>query len=254
MGAAFHAAAFTTDGGNVSTTTKSRFAERVIATGNPAMKRFQRATDKLVDTSNPTSVSSTMRARRWTRFLEAFPDVASMRVLDLGGEAQFWRHRDVHPEHVVMVNLFEQEIEEPWMSAVAGDGCDLPAGLPEVDLVFSNSVIEHVGGHWRRERFAEQVRSTASRYWVQTPNRYFPIEPHFVFPLFQHLPRRVQAELAVLWPMGNAGWFKDRGRAMETVLEFDLLSRSEMSYYFEDAEIIPEKLAGFTKSWIAVKR
>ena len=207
-----------------------------------------------MSTDRGDSLSSKLRARRWDRLLREFPDISDMRVLDIGGEARFWQHRDVRPLHVTMVNLFSQETSEPWITAVAGDGCDLPAELRGFDLVFSNSVIEHVGGHWRRAQLAEQIRAAGDRYWVQTPNRFFPVEPHVLFPFFQHLPRRAQAELILRWPLGNYSDFSDRSLALRAVLEFDLLSRCEMAYYFHDADLIAEKLGGLTKSWIAVRR
>jgi hypothetical protein len=186
--------------------------------------------------------------------MQEFPDIGDMRVLDIGGEARFWQHREVRPLHVTMLNVFYQETKQPWITAVAGDGCELPDELRGFDLVFSNSVIEHVGGHWRRAQLAEQIRAAGDRYWVQTPNRFFPIEPHVLFPFFQHLPRRAQAEVIVRWRLGNFSEFRDRSRAVGAVLEFDLLSRCEMAYYFPDADLIAEKLVGLTKSWIAVKR
>jgi Methyltransferase domain len=210
--------------------------------------------NRLNNVDDPASISSALRARRWQRLLGTFPDLVELRVLDIGGEARFWRDRDVHPAHVTMVNVFRQEVEEDWITAVAGDGCDLPEGLGEFDLVFSNSVLEHVGGHWRRERFAEQVRGAAPRYWVQTPNRYFPIEPHFVFPFFQHLPVAAQVQVARAWPLGLAGWDKDREKLLREALEIELVSATEMARYFPDAELLREKVAGLTKSFIAVKR
>jgi hypothetical protein len=71
------------------------------------------------------------------------------------------------------------------------------------DLIYSNSVIEHVGGHWRRERYAETVHHFADHHWIQTPYRYFPVEPHWLFPFFQHLPISVKATITARWPMGS---------------------------------------------------
>lgn len=48
-------------------------------------------------------------------------------------------------------------------------------------------MIEHVP-HELQPAFVSEVRRVATRYFVQTPNRYFPIEPHYQLPLFQFLP------------------------------------------------------------------
>ncbi len=39
--------------------------------------------------------------------------------------------------------------------------------------------------------------------WVQTPYRYFPIEPHWIFPGFQFLPLSARTEISRRWPLGN---------------------------------------------------
>jgi hypothetical protein len=210
-------------------------------------------TRRTVGAYQPDSLSGRARLRRWEDLARTFPDIAEMRVLDLGGDARAWRSAPVRPAHVTLLNIFEQEVEEPWMTAIVGDACDPDFELPAADLVYSNSVIEHVGGHWRRERFAAAARSLG-RYWVQTPNRYFPIEPHFMVPWLQHLPRGAQAKLVVAWPMGNHGNVSDPDQALRDALEIELLSRSEMKFYFPDAEIRREGVAGLTKSFIAVKQ
>jgi hypothetical protein len=201
------------------------------------------------------SLSARARARRWRQLADTFPRIGEMTVLDIGGDARAWRMSGIRPAHVTLLNVTEQQapVEEEWMTALVGDACDPGAGLPEADLVYSNSVIEHVGGHWRRQRFAEAVRGRAGRYWVQTPSRYFPIEPHFMLPWSQHLPYALQRRLIAGWPLGNYAAMSDPDRALESALDIELLSRSQMRFYFPDAEIRSERVLGLTKSFIAVK-
>jgi hypothetical protein len=210
-------------------------------------------TKRVVGDFESGSLSARARARRWQLFLRTFPDVGEMTVLDLGGDVRAWRLADVRPKHLVLLNIFPQETEEDWITAVVGDACDPPGDLPEPDLVYSNSVIEHVGGHARRRDFADAVRS-CDRYWVQTPSRSFPIEPHFMFPMLQHLPRSVQMTAVAHWPVGNYSRVKDRRAALSYLLDIELLSADEMRFYFPDAELRRERVAGLTKSFIAVKR
>ena len=53
------------------------------------------------------------------------------------------------------------------------------------DAVFSNSVIEHVGTFEDQKMMANEVIRVTNFYFIQTPNLYFPIEPHFLVPFFQ---------------------------------------------------------------------
>jgi hypothetical protein len=211
----------------------------------------QTITDKSVGAYKPGSFSEKARDRRWKRFAQTFPDLAEMHVLDVGGDARSWRLSGLRPGHVTLVNIAAQTVEEDWMTAVVGDACE--GGLPAADVVFSNSVIEHVGGHWRRQRFAEGIRGAADRYWVQTPNRYFPVEPHFLVPALQHLPRAMQAQIVKRWPIGHYAVVKDADTALLRLLDIELLSRAEMVFYFPDAAIIRERIGPFTKSLTAVR-
>jgi hypothetical protein len=223
-------------------------------------------TEMLSGNEGRRSVAARTRERRYELFLERFPDLPSMRVLDLGGEAHTWAVHDVRPASVVLLNLDwrakeqQRELagtpESGWIEAMGGDACQPPEEIrnDSFNLVYSNSVIEHVGGHMRRRLFAHYARQLADHHWIQTPNRYFPIEPHWLFPGFQFLPVRARGSLHRHWPIGSqAGRSDSREKAVGMVLDVELLSRSSMSYYFPESEILRERVAGLTKSLIAVR-
>ena len=150
--------------------------------------------ERIIDPARAGSLAARVRARRWQTFEERFPDLARMSVLDLGGTAGAWRLVPTRPARLVLLNI-EEPGELSGAQSAIGDACDPPDWVrrEHFDLVFSNSLIEHVGGHWRRQRFAEVVRSLAEHHWVQTPYRYFPLEPHYVGPLFQFVPLAARA-------------------------------------------------------------
>jgi hypothetical protein len=203
----------------------------------------------------PGSLGQRRRARRWEWMCEAFPEIESLSVIDLGGTAEAWLRSPVRPALVHVVNLEPPPTQTPaWIRTDQADACDLPSRISDsrFDLVYSNSVIEHVGGHAQRMRFAGAVHKLADRHWVQTPYRYFPIEPHWLFPGFQFLPLSVRAELSRRWPLAHTpsrSW--DEG--LSAAMSVELLSRAEMAFYFPDSTLRFERMAGVVKSLIAVK-
>jgi Methyltransferase domain len=204
---------------------------------------------------NERSMSERLRRRRWRLVRELIPDLAELRVLDLGGTGSFWSLAPVQPAHVTVVNLFEAELlDDPCVTSIEGDALRADEMFPgeEFDLVFSNSVIEHLGGHAPRRRFAEVASAMAPRYLVQTPYRYAPVEPHWMFPGFQFLPVAARAYIAPRWPLGHTHGWEPRA-ATEEVLGIELLSVSEMRAIFPDARIRWERIAGVPKSMIAIR-
>ena len=205
---------------------------------------------------NPDSLGGRRREERARWLAETFPDLAQMSVLDLGGRILTWQRAPVRPKHVHVVNMqppLHPGIPE-WAEFDLGDACDLPAHIAKrrYDLVFANSVIEHVGGHERRERFADSVHQLSDAHWVQTPYRYFPIEPHWMVPGMQFMPVTARAELARRWPL-SYGRGKSRETAMRTVLRVELLDRTQFRYYFPDSLIRTETVLGVPKSLIAYR-
>jgi hypothetical protein len=122
---------------------------------------------------------------------------------------------------------------------VRADARELPFDDGEFDIAYSNSLVEHLDPA-DRARFAAEVRRVARRYFVQTPNRRFPIEPHALLPLVQFLPVGLRRRV---WRLGVAkGEFED----------IRLLDSRELQMLFPDAEILRERVGPLTKSLIAV--
>jgi hypothetical protein len=178
-----------------------------------------------------------------------------MSVIDLGGTVEAWQRASLRPALVHVVNLEEPPADVPaWIEADQADACNLPDHIARrhYDLVFSNAVIEHVGGHAQRLRFADAVHRLAPRHWIQTPYRYFPIEPHWLFPGFQFLPLAARAEVSRYWPLVHVQ-SASHAEGVNAALSVDLLSRTEMARYFPDSTLRYEKMMGLIKSLIAVQ-
>jgi hypothetical protein len=196
-----------------------------------------------------------MRRRRFRWFERlADPLPKPIRIIDLGGRNEFWEHHgwagrdDVR---ITLVNIVAQPRRHDNIEPRVGDATDLGA-FPDdgFDIAFSNSVIEHLETRPRQAAMAREMRRVASACWMQTPNFWFPIEPHFLFPGWQWMPRLVRAELLHRLPVGGEPPCPDRRRAMQRVEAIRLLSRRELESLFPGASIVGERFGGVVKSWI----
>ena len=177
------------------------------------------------------------------------------RVLDIGGGVQTWTTEsgEVNQFPVTLLNIRSVSILPERFTAIEASATALPFADKSFDIAFSNSVIEHVGTWQDQQAFAIEARRVASKLWVQTPARSFPIEPH-QFGLFVHfLPKRVQYKLArrfTIW-----GWLNKPTPAevRELVDEVRLLTYREMKELFPDCQILKERCLLLTKSYIAVR-
>jgi SAM-dependent methyltransferase len=122
---------------------------------------------------------------------------------------------------------------------VQGDALAMPFADGEFDVAYCNSLIEHLEPA-DRSTLAAELGRVARRYFVQTPNRWFPIEPHVLLPLFQFLPRAVRRRL---WRFGASG---------EDFHDIHLLGRRELARLFPEARILRERVGPLTKSYMAV--
>ncbi|MEZ4989264.1 MAG: class I SAM-dependent methyltransferase [Saprospiraceae bacterium] len=215
--------------------------------------------------------SQNARKGRGELFKKVLRPKATDSILDLGGGPGTYMHAMLpdHPaEMMTIADILQDDLAYAkknfqYQTAVLAESEHLPFSDQEFDIVFCNSVIEHVtlpkNDIWectdtrmfnslsfkRQAEFANEIRRISKNYFVQTPNKYFIIESHSWLPGFiAWIPRSMQIRLIRFF---NKFWAK------ETAPDWHLLTYRQMQQLFPDATIYRERRFGFTKSLIAVK-
>ena len=108
-----------------------------------------------------------------------------------------------------IVSVSDQEITNqtrnkfPHVNFIYGNGLNLSIESSSFDLVFSNAVLEHVGGVKNISKFIhESVRVACKDVILITPNRWFPLETHTKLFFVHWLPQRYFRKLLTKIGMG----------------------------------------------------
>jgi SAM-dependent methyltransferase len=148
-----------------------------------------------------TYLSRISRERKLRLFYEWMKPVDGMWILDVGAEVADNPTVDVQlidgypwKSCVCAVNIREESVARikrryPQIDARRGDARSLPWPDKFFDVVYSNAVIEHVGGEEDQRRMAAEIMRVGKRWFVTTPNRWYPFEFHLRLPLVTWLPR-----------------------------------------------------------------
>lgn len=211
---------------------------------------------RYADVHRTDSMANKLRRGRFTLFRSLLATVSKpCRILDVGGTESFWEQMNFTNEdetEIVLLNLTALPVSGARFASVAGDARDMSQFRDrEFDVVFSNSVIEHLGEFDQQLKMAGEIMRVGKRYFVQTPNRYFPIEPHFLFPYFQFLPVRARIFLVRHYSLGWVDRTPDCGAAGVLVRSVRLLTALEMKKLFPQSTLYREKVLGLTKSFVA---
>ena len=209
----------------------------------------------LASSDNPNSLGYKFRIKRLQEFekmfFSRFSGLEKIEILDVGGTSYFWKNSALlsHPGlHITLLNLYPVETSHPAIHAVLGDATDMREfEKGSFDLVFSNSVIEHLYTLELQQKMASEILRVGKSYFIQTPNVYFPIEAHYALPFAQYYPKAflhfilTQTKLSRLkkWSSADASQYQD---------EIRLLNAQEMKALFPGASLLKEKVLGLTKS------
>jgi SAM-dependent methyltransferase len=212
---------------------------------------------KVYDNTDQKSVTHNFRSRRFQFFMSLLGTIPRpISILDIGGTQSYWQAMGFNEADVTitLLNLDEQPVSSPQFRSIAGDATGgLPFADQFFDIVYSNSVIEHLFTWEHQQKMATEVKRLGKRYFIQTPNYWFPVEPHWVFPLFQYLPVSLRVFLTHKFSLGHIKKAETKELAQRQVDEIKLLTISEMTKLFPEASIYAEKFCGLTKSFIAYK-
>src|SRR5690606_4827652 len=110
-----------------------------------------------------------------------------------------------------------------------------------------NSVIEHLYTQENQVRMADEVQRVGKNYYIQTPNKYFFIEPHYLLPFFQFLPKKAKVFVLSKTKLSR-GTKISTEEAKDQAEQIILVSKKNMKTLFPGSEIYNEKILGMTKS------
>ncbi|MBT8379452.1 MAG: class I SAM-dependent methyltransferase [Ignavibacteria bacterium] len=211
---------------------------------------------KYASTDNFNSFSSNFRKRRFLLFLDFLKNinVENPKIIDIGGTCNYWDLMNKHHQKEikpVVVNISEEQLKNENCFGIRGDGKSLSFIKDKsCDVVYSNSMIEHLSSLDAQIEMVKNIQRVATFCFVQTPAFISPLEPHFLFPFFHWLPRKVRIKLVSNFSLG---WFEKCQNQLEAEKLIDsirIMKKKELKLIFENAKIITERYFFIPKSYL----
>lgn len=201
------------------------------------------------------TLGNQFRQKRMIFFKEQLDKLPKpVNILDVGGNEDFWVNADFHKRNdvkITILNLEKEATNHSNFNSVAGDATNLAEYKEnEFDIAFSNSVIEHLYSKENQAKMAKEIVRVGQLHYVQTPNKYFIVEPHYLLPFFQFLPKKFRFFILTKTKFSRfQRWTREA--AQQYLDEIVLLSRKDMIELFPASVIWNEKVFGATKSFVA---
>lgn len=191
-----------------------------------------------------------------------FQQYGSVNIIGIGDTEKYWgivpmQYLDDRHVNITIVNLHGTAIPKDHgpFKFIEADGCDL-RGVDDklFHIAHSNSVVEHVSDWARMVQFAKELARVSKQYVVQTPNYWFPIEPHCFTPCFHWLPKPIRVGLVFNFQLGHWRKAATVDDAMPVVESARLLGKRMLQALFSEANFLTEKFFWIPKSYIAIKK
>ena len=220
---------------------------------------------RLTNYSSPKSFGSKLRTKRIAPLIKMIESVSKdnghVNIIDIGGTETYWNilPRQIFEEHNLKITIFNllgsnlPDSHGPF-NFIHADGCDLSNfKTNSFHIAHSNSVIEHVGDWRKMTDFSNEFKRVARRYFIQTPNYWFPIEPHCMTPFFHWLPKPIRLWLVSNFQLGYWRKAASIDEAVRIVESARLLNKKMFQALFEDANVLTERIFWIPKSFIAIR-
>jgi len=211
---------------------------------------------KIASSNNTDNLSSKFRRKRFNIFQIYIAKVGltNPKILDVGGTEDYWNKINLifgTNFQPIINNISKDELDQGNFSVIVDD-CKSLSSIKDntFDIAYSNSVIEHLSTFEEQQEMADNLKRVSKYYFVQTPAFIFPFEPHFLFPFFHWLPRRIKIWLILHFSLG---WFKKCTNKIDAELlvnSIRILKKRELKILFKDAALIKEKFLMMSKSYI----
>ncbi|MEJ2405114.1 MAG: methyltransferase domain-containing protein [Candidatus Thiodiazotropha sp.] len=222
-------------------------------------------TRKLTNYDNQNSIGVKLRIKRITPLLKmiesVFNEHGCVNIVDIGGTEKYWNivHREFLEEFrvkITIINLPGRSLPDNYgpFTFIHGDGCEMSAfDTNSFDIAHSNSVIEHIGDWSKMVVFSNELKRVAKKYFIQTPNYWFPIEPHCMTPFFHWLPKPIRIWLVMHFSLGHWRKANSIDEAVRIIESARLLNKKMLHELFDDAVINTEKLFLLSKSYLCIR-
>lgn len=199
------------------------------------------------------SLGNQFREKRFSFFLEKMNKMQKpVTILDVGGKVNFWVNRGLAGDtnyEITLINIEKEKSNYNNINFVNGNATDLGQfNNKSFDVVHSNSVIEHLYNFENQKKMALEILRVGQKHIIQTPNKNFFMEPHYLLPFFQFLPEKLQYKILTKTKLSRLKKW-DKNFAKQYIKEIRLLNLKEIKVLFPNSKIYFEKFLGMVKSF-----
>jgi hypothetical protein len=201
------------------------------------------------------SLSQASRDSKLALLARVFPSGEVMRILDLGGQiesseplSRAFPNARITVANIALDHLLELRRQGSSTIPVVANGSKLPFSDGAFDLLYSNAVIEHLRTEAAQQSMAAEIQRVAHRWFVTTPNRWFPFELHSRLPFISWLPPRALSACAYLLSFNHV---KGRFTFGNDQSELRLLSASSLQRLFPSSVVVRHRITFWPETLVS---